>query len=191
MSGSGAVRSTVYRDRAAWQVPVAVLVAALAVAALGPVPATVPAIYLAAVAPELTRVDLREHRLPNRMVIPGIVVGLAAAALSWLATGTPPLVPLAASLAFALLLFLLGLGGGIGMGDVKLAAVIGLASPTIAVATAAPVLAFLAGGVVATVVLIARGRGQRIAFGPFLLAGYVAALAVVLVLTVAVTRIGR
>jgi leader peptidase (prepilin peptidase)/N-methyltransferase len=171
----------------AWQLPVAVALAGLAIAALGLTPSAVPALYLAAVTPELVRIDLREHRLPNRIVLPGVAVGLASAALSWAATGIPPLVPLVAALATAGLLALLSLGGGIGMGDVKLAAVIGLASPTIAIAPVAPLAAFLLGGVAASIVLLCgvvagRGREARrahIAFGPYLLAGYVAALLLV------------
>ena len=66
------------------------------------------------------------------------------------------------------------------MGDVKLAALIGLASPTITVALAAPVTGFLLGGVAASIVMIRgllAGRGRaagraHLAFGPYLLAGY-------------------
>jgi prepilin signal peptidase PulO-like enzyme (type II secretory pathway) len=65
-----------------------------------------------------------------------------------------------------------------GMGDVKLAAALGLASPTLAIALGSPLIAFLLGGVVAGIVLIRSGRGGRIAFGPSLLAGYFGALVV-------------
>ncbi|CAN5186838.1 hypothetical protein BH11ACT3_BH11ACT3_03060 [soil metagenome] len=166
----------------ATQVAVSVVLAALAIASIGLDPATIPALYLAAVAPELTRIDLREHRLPNEQVLPGVIIGIVAAALSWIVTGVVPLVPLVAGAGFFALLVLLGLSGGMGMGDVKLAAVIGLASPTLAIAVLAPLAAFLLSGVPATVLLIRRGRGVRLAFGPFLLAGYVAALAAVLAL---------
>jgi leader peptidase (prepilin peptidase)/N-methyltransferase len=128
--------------------------------------ALIPALYVAAVTPELVRVDLRAHRLPNTMVVPGIGVGLVAAALQW------SLVPLAAALVFGGFLWLLGLAGGIGMGDVKLAVLLGLASPTVGIAIAAPFAAFVLGGVVASVVLVRRGPGTRIAFGPWLLTGY-------------------
>jgi leader peptidase (prepilin peptidase)/N-methyltransferase len=165
--------------RIGWQLPLAFLLGALAVWSIGHVVAAIPALYLAAVAPELTRVDLAEHRLPNRLVVPGLVVGLAAAAGSWATTGGVPLVPLIAGLVFGGQLLLLSLAGGIGMGDVKLAAVIGLASPTVQIALGAPVVAFLLGGVVGLGVLIARGRGTRIAFGPFLLVGYFLAVALV------------
>jgi leader peptidase (prepilin peptidase)/N-methyltransferase len=59
---------------------------------------------------------------------------------------------------------------------VKLAAALGLASPTATIALISPVLAFLLGGVAAVIVLIIRGSQARIAFGPFLLAGYFGAL---------------
>ena len=164
--------------RIGWQLPLTLALGLLAWFAIGPVVAAVPALYIAAVAPELTRIDLAEHRLPNRLVVPGLVVGLLAAAGSWVTTGIPPVVPLVAGVAFGGVLFLLALTGGMGMGDVKLAAVLGLASPTVGVAIASPLVAFLLGGVVALVVLIVRGRGHRIPFGPFLLAGYAAALVV-------------
>ncbi|WP_309711203.1 prepilin peptidase [Pseudolysinimonas sp.] len=168
--------------RIGWQLPLTLAFGMLAWVAIGPVVAAIPAIYVAAVAPELSRIDLAEHRLPNRLVVPGLVVGLLAAAGSWVTTGNPPVVPLVASAAYGGALLLLALGGGMGMGDVKLATVLGLASPTVTVALTSPLLAFLLGGVVALVVLIVRGRGARIPFGPFLLAGYFGALVVAAVL---------
>ena len=168
--------------RTGWQLPLTIALGMLAWVAIGPHVAGIPALYVAAVAPELARIDIAEHRLPNRLVVPGLVVGLLAAAGSWLTTGVPPLVPLVAAAAFGGLLFLFAIAGGMGMGDVKLAAVLGLASPTSVIAFASPLLAFLLGGVGALVVLIARGRGTRIPFGPYLLAGYAGALVVEAVL---------
>jgi leader peptidase (prepilin peptidase) / N-methyltransferase len=169
--------------RIGWQLPLSVMLGMLAWFALGPQVATIPALYVAAVAPELTRIDLAEHRLPNRLVVPGLVVGLLAAAGSWATTGALPLVPLVAGSAYGGMLFLLALTGGMGMGDVKLAAVLGLASPTVTVALAAPMIAFLSGGVVSFVVLIRQGRGARIPFGPFLLLGFGGALVAACVLS--------
>lgn len=170
--------------RGIWQLPVAVAIAGVSVAVFGLTPAAIPALYLAAVAPELVWIDAREHRLPNRMVVPGILVALGAAVLSWVVSGHAPVVPVAAAVATSGLLLLFGLGGGVGMGDVKLAVLIGLASPTPAIAVLAPLAAFLLGGIAASVVLVrgvAAGRGfddkrQHVAFGPFLLAGYVASV---------------
>lgn len=154
----------------AWQLPLSIGLAVLAIFAVGPQLAALPLLYLAAVTPELVRVDLREHRLPNRLVLPGIAIGLAAAAIQWAETGT--LVPLIAGTAYFTFLFVLNLTGGMGMGDVKLGAVLGLASSTTALAVLSPVIAFLLGGLVSVAVLVARGRGARIAFGPYLLAGF-------------------
>ena len=162
--------------RIGWQLPLTLALGVLAWVAIGPVVAAIPALYVAAVTPELARIDLAEHRLPNRLVVPGIAIGLLAAAGSWATTGAVPFVPLAAGAVYFGVLFVVALPGGMGMGDVKLAAALGLASPTTTVALASPLIAFLLGGVVALVVLITRGRDRRIPFGPFLLAGYVGAL---------------
>src|SRR3954471_20949367 len=154
---------------------VSVVLATVAVVALGPVPALVPALALAAVAPPLTRVDLAEHRLPDRLVVPALAAGLAGFGLSWLVSGAT-LIPLVAAAVYGGMLFVLALFGGMGWGDVKMAAALGLASPSVAIALGSPLLAFLLGGIAALVVLIRRGPKARIAFGPFLLAGYFAAL---------------
>lgn len=137
-------------------------------ASLAAAAALIPVVYLAAVTPALVLADLRSHRLPNRMVVPGIGVGLIAVAVQW------SWVPLAAGLAYGGALYLMSLAGGIGMGDVKLAALIGLAAGTATLDAA--VAAFLLGGVAASIALHRRGRGARIPFGPWLLAGYWVAL---------------
>lgn len=165
-------------------VVVSVALAAAAVLAFGPTPAMIPALAVAAVAPALVRVDLAEHRLPNRLVVPVLLAGVVGLGVSWLVSGVPPLVPLVAGAVYAGVLFAFALFGGMGMGDVKLAAALGLAAPTVVVALGSPLLAFLFGGVAAMIVLIRRGAKARIAFGPFLLGGYFAALVVV-----AVTRL--
>ena len=79
--------------RIGWQLPLTLALGVLAWLALGPVVATIPALYVAAVAPELTRIERAEHRLPTRLVVPGLGVGLLAAAGSWATTGEPPVVP--------------------------------------------------------------------------------------------------
>lgn len=162
-------------------VSVSVALVALSAWALGPTSALLAAVAVAVVAPPLARVDVAEHRLPNRLVVPALLAGLAAVPLDWLASGRPPLVPLLAAAAYAAALFVLVLGGGMGMGDVKLAAALGLASPSVTIAVLSPALAFLLGGIASVVMLIRRGtaaRHVRVAFGPFLLAGYFGALAI-------------
>jgi leader peptidase (prepilin peptidase)/N-methyltransferase len=174
---------------------VAVALGATAVAATGPTLAAIPALYLAAVTPELMRIDLREHRLPNRLVVPGIGIGLLTWAIESLATGRPVLTPIVAGSASALFLLALCVFGGIGMGDVKLAAAIGLASWAPFVGVLSPVIGFLVGGVASVVLIAGRGRAnthdsandsakvrrldKRMAFGPYLLAGFWIAVALV------------
>ncbi len=139
----------------------------------------VPCVYLAAVTPALWATDVAERRLPNRLVLPGYPVALGAAGAVWVATGRAPVVALAAGLAYFAFLFVLGLVGGLGMGDVKLGGVLGLAAGMVApaAAVAAPVLAFVLGGIGALVTLV-RGRGgASIPFGPYMLVGFWSAVA--------------
>src|SRR3954468_5482257 len=102
---------------------VSVVLAAVAVLALGPAPALLPALAIAAVAPPLTRVDLAEHRLPNRLgvaapgarradrlVVPALAAGLVGFGLSWLVSGLT-LIPVLAAGVYAGLLFVLALFG--------------------------------------------------------------------------------
>jgi len=141
--------------------------------------ALVPCVYLAAVTPALWTTDVDERRLPNRLVLPGYLVAAAAACGLWAATGQAPAVALASGLAYFAFLLVLSLAGGMGMGDVKLGGVLGLAAGLIAPAAAvgAPVIAFAVGGIGALVTLV-RGRGgTSIPFGPFMLAGFWGAVA--------------
>jgi leader peptidase (prepilin peptidase)/N-methyltransferase len=96
----------------------------------------------------------------------------------WVVSGREPVVALVAGLGYAGFLLVMHLVGGMGMGDVKLAAALGLASWDVSVAVLSPIVAFIVGGVVSVVLLIAGKRGQRIAFGPFLLGGFWVAVAV-------------
>ncbi|CAN5588571.1 hypothetical protein BH10ACT7_BH10ACT7_15470 [soil metagenome] len=158
----------------AMRVASSVVLFAIAVVAVGPQPALLVLAYLAAVSPELWRVDLREHRLPNRLVLPGYLVALTAVGWQWWASGNTPYVALASGAAYCGFLLLLSLAGGMGMGDVKLAGVLGLAAglASPAAAVVSPVIAFLAGGVVAAVQLARGDSGTSIPFGPYLLAGF-------------------
>lgn len=163
------------------QVPAVVLLSLLAFWVLGPTAALIPALYLAAVTPELVRVDLRSRRLPNVLVLPGYAVLAAAAVVAWAASAQPPWqVLLAAAGTFAFLL-LMNVLGGMGMGDVKLGGVLAGALTLISLEAAAAGIAagFLLGGVASVCLLLRRGsiggltRARRsIPFGPYLLAGY-------------------
>jgi leader peptidase (prepilin peptidase)/N-methyltransferase len=167
--------------RAAWQGSLALALAALAVFAAGFRPELVLFLYLAAVTGELCRTDLSEHRLPNALIVPGY--GFAAVALLWrsIDTGTPPWLPLASGAGFFSFLLVLNLAGGMGMGDVKLGGVLGIALGTLGIvpSIAGPVLGFIAGGIAGAAALIIPGASglRRIPFGPFLFVGFWAAVA--------------
>ncbi len=146
--------------------------------------------YVAAVSIPLVVIDVRSRRLPNVLVMPGYFVAavtliLVAATSSEFqsSAGAPPLAVVPAALgalisaaAYGLFLWALSIAGGMGMGDVKLAGVLGAAAgligPTAAVLS--PVLAFVLGGLVSAAILISRRgtRRTRIPFGPFMLAGF-------------------
>jgi len=151
--------------------------AGVGILATGLAPSAVAVVYLAAVTPWLVTIDVREHRLPNVLVLPGVGAGLLSCGGAWAVTGRVPVAPLVAGGAYAGFLLVMHLVGGMGMGDVKLGAAIGLASWNLSVAVLSPVVAFLVGGLVSVILLIAGRRGQKIAFGPFLLGGFWAAVA--------------
>src|SRR4051812_37292845 len=99
------------RRMLAWQLPLALALAGAAVALVGLRPALLGALYLAAVTPELTRIDLREHRLPDRLTLPGYLAALAGVALGVLG-GDPALPALLGGGAFLALFLVLAVGGG-------------------------------------------------------------------------------
>jgi leader peptidase (prepilin peptidase)/N-methyltransferase len=153
--------------------------------------------YIAAVTIPLVVIDLRSHRLPNRLVMPGYGVAavtllcvMALPALPGLPgpPGPPVLTSLVSAAGYILFLFALSFAGGMGMGDVKLAGVLGagagLVSPSVAIAS--PVLAFVLGGAVSAIILLTRRgtRATRIPFGPFMLLGFWGAVTLGLLLDV-------
>lgn len=128
--------------------------------------------------------DLREHRLPNRIIYPwaGSVVVLLLPTSLLLGEPLASLRALAAALAWGGVFLLVRLIAppALGMGDVKLAVVLGLYTGFFGWATvlAAVVLSFLLGGLASTALLIS-GRGTAktaVPFGPFLLVGTAMAL---------------
>jgi leader peptidase (prepilin peptidase)/N-methyltransferase len=154
------------------------LLAGGALVAVGPRPPLLALAWLAVVTPRLTAIDIAEHRLPDRIVLPGWPVAFAAAALGAATGGTPLPVAEGVAVAYGGVLLLLNVAGGMGLGDVKLAPVLGLAAAAVspAAGVAAPLLAFLAGGTIALAVLIRRGPGSSIPFGPAMLLGAWAAV---------------
>jgi leader peptidase (prepilin peptidase)/N-methyltransferase len=138
-------------------------------------PGLITAVWLAVVTPALTVFDVRHRRLPNVLVLPGALTLLIDLGWSWAVFGVLPLASILVVAICLALLLVMNVLGGLGMGDVKLAVVqcgcLSVVSP--AQSALALVLAFLLGGM-ASAVLLVRGsaRGSRIAFGPFLLAGF-------------------
>ena len=132
----------------------------------------------AAVLVLLAVVDLEQRRLPNVVVLPALGAAVALSA-------SPVVVVVSAGLAFLVFLALRALGrrlygpDALGMGDVKLAALVAavVGWPLAAYALAAGVL--LAGGFAALLLLTGRaGRGALLPYGTFLAAGGIAAILV-------------
>lgn len=144
------------------------------VAVVGPLPWSAPLVALAAVTPALVAVDVVEHRLPNRIVLPGYLACLAALSGDWALRGELPLMAVLTGAATAGFLALLGITGGMGAGDVKLGGVLGTVAGGLGFGTAAmsPLLGFLLGGAAAMVAARRGGRASRIPFGPYLLGGF-------------------
>ncbi len=131
----------------------------------------------------LAVIDVREHRLPNRLVLPLYPVGLVLPVAASL-TGEPTAAIRALLAAAALFVFYFVLhraGGGMGAGDVKLAGAIGLFLGTLgwAETVLGAAAGFVLGGLWSVVLLASRraDRRTRIPFGPFMLAGAWAAIA--------------
>jgi leader peptidase (prepilin peptidase) / N-methyltransferase len=171
-----AVKASAVRNR---DVATAVVAAALVVACFarfGFEPEAFIGAFFAVVLVALAVIDLERRIIPNRIVLPAAGIVLAARlvffpdqALTWVLAGV------GAALFF--LLPLLVYPSGMGMGDVKLAFLLGAALGG-AVVTAL-VVGLLAGSVVALAIIIRGGHGARkqaIAFGPFLAFGGLVAL---------------
>ena len=137
----------------------------------------------------LAVVDWREHRLPNKLVVAAAICALTShfcqTALWALMANGPDLTPLIRSIVTAAACFALYLAlhlvsrtknsAGMGAGDVKLAAVLGLNLGWISLDTAiVGVASGFALGAVYSLVVIALKRAHRrshVAFGPWMLAG--------------------
>ncbi|MBH0053268.1 prepilin peptidase [Salinibacterium sp. SWN139] len=136
-------------------------------------------LYLAAVSIALTLIDLDTQTLPNAVVLPSIVVGAALLALASAGTGNwgalvGALAGGAALFAFYLIVALIS-PRGMGMGDVKLAPVLGLYLGWLGwgVLAVGAFAAFLFGGLFAVVLLLIKRARRRTAipFGPWMIAG--------------------
>ena len=127
--------------------------------------------FLAVVLVLISAIDLERRIIPNRIVLPALAVVLVAQlafhpehALEWI------LASVGAGLFF--LIPLLVYPSGLGLGDVKLAMLLGAA---LGMAVIGALLIGLLAGAAAAIVILARegfaGRKTAIAFGPFLAFG--------------------
>lgn len=121
--------------------------------------------------------DIRRGILPDRLQLPLALYGVLLAVLR---AGDFPLDALLSSLCGALFLLLLRYAtrGGLGLGDVKLAALLGLYLGTTGLILAL-LLAFVAGAAFGGLLLLTKrkGRKETIPFGPFLSLGALLSLA--------------
>jgi leader peptidase (prepilin peptidase)/N-methyltransferase len=134
------------------------------------------ALLLVAALATITLTDLERRVIPNRVLLPAAVVGLAIAAASD-PGGLVERAIAAAAAGGTLFVVALAYPRGMGMGDVKLVAVMGL---YLGRAVAPALLVGFGAGALVGLALIARhGSGARkraVPFGPFLALGGVVAL---------------
>jgi leader peptidase (prepilin peptidase)/N-methyltransferase len=130
--------------------------------------------------PAITVIDIRHRIVPNRLMYPALVTFPVYVVIAFVAGGEVD--PVRAAIGFAAfgggLFVIAAVSRGMGMGDVKLAALVGLALGAlglrfVGVAAAAAILLGGVGGIVA--LALGRGRRSAIPFGPYLAAGAVVA----------------
>ncbi len=134
---------------------------------------------LVAVLVPIALIDLDHRIIPNRITLPAAGVALAIG-LALGPSGVPEQLVAGAGAGAFLLAFVLAYPRGMGLGDVKLAAVLGLfLGRSVGVAILVAVFAgSIAGGIVIARVGVERGRKTAIPFGPFLALGGAVALLV-------------
>lgn len=163
------------------EVSTAVLIVA-AVAVSDDVWVSIALAALVGLMPAIAVIDLKHRIIPNRIMYPALVAFPVYLAVARLAGAPVDLVDMILGFGLyggALLVIALISPRGMGMGDVKLAALIGLVLGAVdlrAVGVAAG-MGILAGGVAAIVALLAgAGRKSALPFGPFLAFGAVVAV---------------
>lgn len=134
-------------------------------------------LVLVAVLVPVALIDLDHRIIPNRITFPAAVSAIAIG-LALHPSGVPEQLIAGAAAGGFLLIFALAYPRGMGMGDIKLAAVLGLfLGREVGVAILAGVLlATMVGAVVMARVGVERGRKTALPFGPFLALGGVMAL---------------
>jgi leader peptidase (prepilin peptidase) / N-methyltransferase len=164
----------------ALELATAALVVAGAVAYARPWIAVVIAAFLSLM-PALAWIDIEHRIIPNRITYPAFLGFSAYVIVAWLFDGgTDPVRALLGALLYGGGLFIVALvSRGMGMGDVKLALVIGvvlgaLGLGFVGVAAAFAILFGGIGGIVA--LIVGRNRKAMIPFGPYMAAGAVVAV---------------
>ena len=135
-----------------------------------------PALAFACFFIVISVIDLEHRLIPNRVVYPAIAVAFLAALLTPNPGILDALLGGVTGLGVLLLLVLI-IPRGMGMGDVKFSALIGLivGFPSVFVAL---FISFVLGGVIAVVLLVVglKKRGEFVPFAPFLATGGIAAM---------------
>lgn len=134
-------------------------------------------LVLIAVLVPVALIDLEHRIIPNKITLPAAVAAVAIGVALNL-RGVPEQLIAGAGAAGFLLFFVLAYPRGMGMGDVKLAGVLGLfLGRSVAVAIlAAVIVGTLVGAFVMARVGVEKGRKTAVPFGPFLAFGGVIAL---------------
>jgi leader peptidase (prepilin peptidase)/N-methyltransferase len=134
---------------------------------------------LAAVLVALAAIDLDLHIIPNRIIYPTAAWGVISALLIR-PSDLPALRAWGAGAGLFFLIAAIAYPAGMGMGDVRLAAVLGLYLGSSVVP--ALLIAFLSGTAVGIAIMarhgVAEGRKMGVPFGPFLALGGIVALMV-------------
>jgi leader peptidase (prepilin peptidase)/N-methyltransferase len=141
--------------------------------------ALVALLYLMAISIALALIDVQVHRLPNAIVLPAypvlaaLLVAGSAVSGDWTALGRAGIGLVV--LGGAYLLLALAVPGGMGLGDVKLAGVLGMVLAYLGWGplTVGAFAAFLLGGTFAIGLLVSgrARRGSGVPFGPWMLGG--------------------
>jgi leader peptidase (prepilin peptidase) / N-methyltransferase len=136
----------------------------------------------------LSAIDIEHYRLPDLIVLPALVVSIPIITVASIVDGEPDLIryALVGGAIYFGFLFIAHLISprGMGFGDVKLAAVMGLYVgwlgttyvEALALVLWAMLIGFASGSVFGFAVLLRRKRNRPFPFGPFLALGTVAAV---------------
>jgi leader peptidase (prepilin peptidase)/N-methyltransferase len=162
-------------ERISWQYPIVeagtALLFALAYLRFGQGAEFLLAIVLLSTLIVITTIDLEHQLIPDRITLPGIVVGFLGSVLLGRSPGLNSLVGIVVGGGAFFLIIVLS-GGGMGGGDMKLGAMLGAFLGWKLLLLGLFVAAFL-GGAVAVALLVTgrKGRKDPLPFGPFLAFG--------------------